>query len=189
MAVLRAGWVLIGPMSANEEPVPVPHLRVVSGRDEVRVLHEPIGGTNGLWSQEGEVGGKAGQERGIRGLAGHEGGCEREQYEGVEDSGTAANCGFTENGHAGHDNAETRGCWVHTAGVLSKSLSSQAGIPILPFGCEPIYRRLIPLAIPFASIPTPDTRSCRAGPPPRPRSRVPHLGKGGTAQASTLLRW
>jgi hypothetical protein len=35
----------------------------------------------------------------------------------------------------------------HTTREMTKSLSSQAGISILPLGCESIYQRLPPFAI------------------------------------------
>ena len=44
------------------------------------------------------------------------------------------------------------------------------------FGCEPIYHRLPPLAIFFASIPRPKGRACPAAPLPKPESHdLPHF--------------
>ena len=51
-------------MKADEEAVPVPHLGVVAGGDEVGVLDVSVGGADGLRSEAGEIGGEVVEECG-----------------------------------------------------------------------------------------------------------------------------
>jgi hypothetical protein len=53
--VFRVGGILIRPMRADEEAIPVPHLVVVAGRNQVRILDEPFGRLDRLRRQATEV--------------------------------------------------------------------------------------------------------------------------------------
>jgi len=46
---------------------------------------------------------------------------------------------------------------------------SSSGVSVMPFGCEPIYRYLPPLAIFLGLVPRPKTRSCAIRPSPEPK--------------------
>ena len=57
-------------MEADEEAVPIPHLRVVSGGNEVGVLDVAVGGADGLGREACEIGGEIVEEGGGVGLVG-----------------------------------------------------------------------------------------------------------------------
>ena len=55
----------IGPVGANEETIPIPHLRVIASGDQIGVANVALSGADGLGRERGEVGGEAGEQRGI----------------------------------------------------------------------------------------------------------------------------
>ncbi len=57
-------------METDEKAVPVPHLVVVSGWDEVGILDVSVCGANGLWGKAVEVGGEIAEQRTGVGLVG-----------------------------------------------------------------------------------------------------------------------
>jgi hypothetical protein len=61
----RVGGILVGPVGADKESIPVPHLRVVSGGNEIWVADISLSGADGLGSEAGEVGGETGEEDGV----------------------------------------------------------------------------------------------------------------------------
>ena len=73
--ILRVRWVLIGPVKADEEAIPVPHLVVVAGGDQIGVLDVSVGGADGLGGKAVEVGGQVVEERGGVRLVGGRLGC------------------------------------------------------------------------------------------------------------------
>ncbi len=71
--IFGVGGILVGPVEADEESVPIPHLVVVAGGDEVGVLDVSVGGADGLRGEAIEVGGEVVEERLVGRRVGREG--------------------------------------------------------------------------------------------------------------------
>ena len=70
-------------MGANKEAIPVPHVPVVPGRNQVGIADISLSRADGPGSEVGEVGGEASKEGGIWGRCGFGNRCVHERRRAV----------------------------------------------------------------------------------------------------------